>query len=1470
MQQHMRETWRFKSRPAWLITLAALAVIMAAAAFSLAQAGRKEKAVDTPEGKGAAAASLSPRLSPPEAGVIDGATVQRDAATGRIARVRGQIVVPGAQTPEQAAERFLRANAKTLGLNPNLSDLRPERSVASLTGHHITYQQTLKGFPVLGGLLQVHTNRNLAVTLVNNGTVKIKGELRTAPLGDPGKAIAAALAALKPDTPPTVPPTASPAVLVQNDLPALVWNVHVDTRKPAGAWEVLVSIPDGKVVSMVNRARFVDGDGMVFIPNPVATSGQANLADNNDADSTTLTNQRIAVKLRDLDGSGLLQGPFCTTAPTDQQPRANEPDLNYNYLRSDDRFEEVMCYYHIDAAQRHIQSLGFTNVNNRQQGMNVNGTTEDNAWYSPWTGDITMGTGGVDDAEDAHVIWHEYGHAIQDNQVPGFGASHEAGSMGEGFGDYWALTTFTGIGPHAPDWDVYVATWDATSYNPGNPAYLRRVDGTKHYPEDMQGEVHADGEIWSACLWQIRGIVGAERADTMILESHFRLMPDASFEDGALAILGANTDLYGGADQSAIAQVFVDRGILTDPRIIDLVVDSIAAKAGQAVTIKATMTRRYNGAAVAGKEVVLAVDGTEVARLTTNADGVVEAPFTVPADAPPGQAIITADFAGDDDSFPASGQAMLYVLETASISGSVTDSGTGMDGVPVILTALAPTAGASPNLPIPDGDPAGVTTEVELRSTGTVGSVTVSVNIAHTWIGDLKVALIHPDGTTVLLHNETGGSADNIITTYPTLTSPAESLDVLAGKPIAGVWKLWVADGYTLDTGTIRSWSLSVERQTPLVVNTTTDADGNYTASDLEAGTWRVRPDNGRSAFLPAYHDVTIGPSQSGVNFALNSFTIAGTVTAGSDPLPDALVTLTSPADKEISAWDSPGIPIPDYDTTGIESPIVITDVGTIKDIRVGVNITHPYIADLEVSLIHPDGTRLRLHNRTGGSADDIITSYPDQTRPAESLAALIGKPVQGTWKLRVRDLNIADVGVLNAWGLDIAFSGFADRTTTTNADGTYSFADCIGGTHTVKVAKDWMEFTPAEAVVVVGPHRYDVDFEANVTRTVLTVAPVEGERGATVNLQATLMTDANDPVAGQTIAFSVDGNAAGEGVTDASGVASVPYTIAADAMLGDAVVTADFAGANPYWSSSGTGVLTVKGPLVKLFGPDRTGVIGTTVDLRAFLFAAEGNVPLEGKTIAFDVNGTNVGDAVTSATGRASLPYVIDVPAGTVPLTFRFAGDMDYSSGTGSATLTALHYDTSIIVSDQTGTIARSVDLRAWLYAQPGSTPLPGKTVAFTVDGTAAGSAVTSTTGRALVRYAIPDAAGGGTRAIQASFAGDPGYTAVSGTATLTVNRAPVYIWTTAKSVKQGQPVVLRAYVRRLPDYQWLPSEPITFAVEGTDVGTADTDASGVARFTYLDAAGMAPGTYGFTATFAGNAWVAPGSGSGLFTIVP
>jgi hypothetical protein len=143
--------------------------------------------------------------------------------------------------------------------------------------------------------------------------------------------------------------------------------------------------------------------------------------------------------------------------------------------------------------------------------------------------------------------------------VPGFGATAEGGAMGEGFGDYWAATV--GAQQSNGFQDTCVADWDAVSYSRAVPPCLRRMDSAKHYPENIVNEVHADGELWSATLWRIRGALGAQRADRLVIQSHFLLASRANFADGANALVSAATNLgYTAAEIDAVRGALRDRG----------------------------------------------------------------------------------------------------------------------------------------------------------------------------------------------------------------------------------------------------------------------------------------------------------------------------------------------------------------------------------------------------------------------------------------------------------------------------------------------------------------------------------------------------------------------------------------------------------------------------------------------------------------------------------------------------------------------------------------------------------------------------------------------------------------------------------------------------------------------------------------------------------------------------------------------
>src|SRR4029077_19875305 len=151
------------------------------------------------------------------------------------------------------------------------------------------------------------------------------------------------------------------------------------------------------------------------------------------------------VVLTNLDGSGFLAGDWAQVISETGDP-AYSPSNEFRYRRDDDRFEQVMAYYWITEAQKYIQSLGFGTVrrpvNMKSQHVRINQWGLDNSFATTHKDELRFGKGGVDDAEDAEVVLHEYGHAIHFSQGFVF-ASEEAGAISEGFRGFWAGTGST-------------------------------------------------------------------------------------------------------------------------------------------------------------------------------------------------------------------------------------------------------------------------------------------------------------------------------------------------------------------------------------------------------------------------------------------------------------------------------------------------------------------------------------------------------------------------------------------------------------------------------------------------------------------------------------------------------------------------------------------------------------------------------------------------------------------------------------------------------------------------------------------------------------------------------------------------------------------------------------------------------------------------------------------------------------------
>jgi hypothetical protein len=315
------------------------------------------------------------------------------------------------------------------------------------------------------------------------------------------------------------------------------------------------------------------GSARIFMVNPVQSSGDQDLTDQDDSATAVPDSEYAVAQLRNLDGSGYLRGDWVNVQSSTGTPAFSTTNT-FLYDRHQDQFEQVMAYFWVNQAQEYLQSLGFGStlpgIVHESFPVKINQYGGDNSYQTDKPFRVRLGKGGVDDAEDAEVIVHEYGHAVHQSQVPGYGQSEEAGSIGEAWGDYFAVT----VGLAAADqygWPVNAdpscpMDWDATSYT--HAPHCIRSFHTNMTVADKSGEVHHDGQIWSQALWEIReGYVGLGLTtaawDTTLVDSQFDYAPGTSFSDAARATYQKALDRGDGqAAADLIREKFADRGIL--------------------------------------------------------------------------------------------------------------------------------------------------------------------------------------------------------------------------------------------------------------------------------------------------------------------------------------------------------------------------------------------------------------------------------------------------------------------------------------------------------------------------------------------------------------------------------------------------------------------------------------------------------------------------------------------------------------------------------------------------------------------------------------------------------------------------------------------------------------------------------------------------------------------------------------------
>lgn len=299
----------------------------------------------------------------------------------------------------------------------------------------------------------------------------------------------------------------------------------------------------------------------VFFPDPVTSAGVnygAPYVDNFGNDVGVLNNERVSVVIEvDFDTTYYnLANDYVYidefSAPTTIAAKTISP--TFDFTRGDERFEDVNAYYHLTRYNNYIRdSLGMIlgDFQIRYDAHALNGS--DNSMYSRSGGipSLFFGDGGVDDAEDADVIVHEYGHGLSDQAAPSTNFGNERTAIDEGVGDYICSSYSRAITEFRWD-DVF--TWDGhNEYWSGRSSSVT----TCYDPDNLSSSIHTNGQMWSSALMQIWSAIGKINSDKLALQALYNFSSRMTFTDAALAYEEADSLLFGGANYNVIHPIFV-------------------------------------------------------------------------------------------------------------------------------------------------------------------------------------------------------------------------------------------------------------------------------------------------------------------------------------------------------------------------------------------------------------------------------------------------------------------------------------------------------------------------------------------------------------------------------------------------------------------------------------------------------------------------------------------------------------------------------------------------------------------------------------------------------------------------------------------------------------------------------------------------------------------------------------------------
>lgn len=515
----------------------------------------------------------------------------------------GFSFISNAQTSnnEKAAREWIKSHAKELNLTSDTNlNLRFARK--GLAGETLRFQQMVNDVPVFESEVLIHFNPNGEITHTSTNNIDKNITLsNVVPSISSQDALSIAYKELK-STGTISFQESKLYVYNKTGAPRLAYKITIVCDDKPGDWEIFVDANTSGVISskdvslnhhkteIVSNEKktsaqkengferkalkspnaFVTGSGMVFNADPLSSAHVTyggNYVDNNDATNASLDAARVSVVLPEIDftaGVYRLKSSYIDILDFENPKRGLFTQANnaFNFTRDVDGFEAVNSFYHLDKSMRYInETLGIACRPQQNSGVlmydphGLNG--QDNSHFIPSSDRIAFGEGCVDDAEDADVVLHEFGHGIHDWMTGGAASSSEG--LGEGSGDYWAQSYSRSLNQWLTTDAAYhyMFSWDGHNECWGG----RITNYAAVYPSGLTGTIHTDGQIWATSLMKIYDVIGRTKTDKAFLEGLALTNGSSLQQNAAVAVRQAAIDMnYSCADIKVFTDKFTQTG----------------------------------------------------------------------------------------------------------------------------------------------------------------------------------------------------------------------------------------------------------------------------------------------------------------------------------------------------------------------------------------------------------------------------------------------------------------------------------------------------------------------------------------------------------------------------------------------------------------------------------------------------------------------------------------------------------------------------------------------------------------------------------------------------------------------------------------------------------------------------------------------------------------------------------------------